>query len=593
MTDYADDLLSFSVTAMHVEALLSDLTPTFEASGKICTFMFRAINNEGLYADSAQFTVAFANVATQTIVQRDVISPAVAPDALSKLSSTTSQITVQWDQVAPTETPGGFIKGYRLYMRKINGGKQHVAYENRNLNSVRQYTATNLTAGDEYVFTLQAYQTNGFTEDLDSITLKVCAQPSYLYPPELINVDTTQMELQWEPPLSCGGCSIVQYTLYKNDGSDDGELLSIDTSDFTSDATKTSHTVSGSTHFPTGSIGKVFTFKLEVTTEGGTTQSAEVGFTLASIPTLVSDSAPTSDTSVTSHLTVKVDAKAVDYNGGSDILSYSMEYNDGNSSDFSVLYGVEVDTLLLSYTLDKVVAGKTYRFRYRSRNAVGWSAYSKVGYITAMSAPSAPSPPQFVQYQESTNNIELSINFSTENNGGVITSHELYRNDPDDNTQEIQIASYDGVSSSIQIPCTVATGDGSLDIRKTYKFKVRAATNSLKGDFSYETAAACARLPTRLVAPTHVKKGSTQTRIKIAWTAQADLDIPGGVVTGYKIYMAVGAGGSFSHVYNTASTSTKSFTATGLTPGQLYRFRVSATNFNGESQPSLPVSIYA
>jgi len=85
------------------------------------------------------------------------------------------------------------------------------------------------------------------------------------------------------------------------------------------------------------------------------------------------------------------------YNGGSSILSYSLEVDDGYGDDFTPLFGDIVDSMTLSYVFSRnITKGQTYRARYRVRNAVGWSGYSPIGYLIAASVPNAPPAPQFV-----------------------------------------------------------------------------------------------------------------------------------------------------------------------------------------------------
>jgi len=46
---------------------------------------------------------------------------------------------------------------------------------------------------------------------------------------------------------------------------------------------------------------------------------------------------------------------------------------------------------------DKIVRGRSYRFRYKVKNVTGWSFYSDVAYIFAFSIPDRPVRPTFVQ----------------------------------------------------------------------------------------------------------------------------------------------------------------------------------------------------
>jgi hypothetical protein len=93
----------------------------------------------------------------------------------------------------------------------------------------------------------------------------------------------------------------------------------------------------------------------------------------------------------------------VTVDGGSAVLSYSLEVDDGMGGDFIALYGVSTNSLSLTYTfINGVSRGLTFRARYRARNAVGWSDYSSTGYIIAAVAPSAPPAPVFVSADSDT-----------------------------------------------------------------------------------------------------------------------------------------------------------------------------------------------
>ena len=70
---------------------------------------------------------------------------------------------------------------------------------------------------------------------------------------------------------------------------------------------------------------------------------------MASVPDTPS-LAPVSDATVTSTSVIKVTWQAVASDGGSDILSYSLEIDDGTGGDFTPIVGFVSDYLLTKFT---------------------------------------------------------------------------------------------------------------------------------------------------------------------------------------------------------------------------------------------------
>jgi len=112
--------------------------------------------------------------------------------------------------------------------------------------------------------------------------------------------------------------------------------------------------------------------------------------------------------------------------GGSPILSYSIEADDGLGGALVALYGNGTDSMSTSYILKMdSMSGRVFRSRYRVRNAVGWSEYSPMGYTRAASVPSTPpAPPTFVQATDTT--MTVSLTRSLDNGGSIVVRHELW-----------------------------------------------------------------------------------------------------------------------------------------------------------------------
>jgi len=81
-------------------------------------------------------------------------------------------------------------------------------------------------------------------------------------------------------------------------------------------------------------------------------------------------------------------------NGGSPILSYSLEWDSGfPGMGYTALTGAASDSLVLTNVISGLTAGSAYEFRYRVRNVYGWGDYSSVLTTIAARPPSTPAQP--------------------------------------------------------------------------------------------------------------------------------------------------------------------------------------------------------
>ena len=74
-------------------------------AGYVYSFIFAATN-------------AIGNSQGSSIVSFALVDPPLAPSipVVMPIFTSMTQLAVQWGQVAPTQTPGGLVKGYVLYM---------------------------------------------------------------------------------------------------------------------------------------------------------------------------------------------------------------------------------------------------------------------------------------------------------------------------------------------------------------------------------------------------------------------------------------------------------------------------------------------
>ena len=77
--------------------------------------------------------------------------------------------------------------------------------------------------------------------------------------------------------------------------------------------------------------------------------------------------------------------------GGSEIMSYNLEWNEGSGLlSFTEVAGESSDSLVRLFTLD-TTPGTSYIFRYKVRNVYGWSDdYSPTVTLLSADVPDAP-----------------------------------------------------------------------------------------------------------------------------------------------------------------------------------------------------------
>lgn len=127
-----------------------------------------------------------------------------------------------------------------------------------------------------------------------------------------------------------------------------------------------------------------------------------------------------------SQLTVEFAQLSTAQMNGSPVISYSLEIREGTSGDFVVYSGAnDIATMLTRHTLKSpwISQGRTYSFRFRAKNAYGWSGYSDVAYITVAGPPDKPS--KLIVSSSSTSSIVIALPSALGNGGSPITSVEV------------------------------------------------------------------------------------------------------------------------------------------------------------------------
>ena len=108
---------------------------------------------------------------------------------------------------------------------------------------------------------------------------------------------------------------------------------------------------------------------------------------------------------------MQVTIDAVTTINGAPILSYEIQIDDGIGGTFVKLQ----DTLsLIGLKNTGIYAGRTYKLKYRARNAIGYGPFSNVLFVLAARKPDTPIPPVVSIVQKNAR-----IRFSLPYNGGT------------------------------------------------------------------------------------------------------------------------------------------------------------------------------
>ena len=256
--------------------------------------------------------------------------------------------------------------------------------------------------------------------------------------------------------------------------------------------------------------------------------------------------------------------------GGAPITGYGVQYSlDG--VNWSWFYGSM--SMNRSYVATGLTNGRTYRFRVRAKNSVGWGAATPVLTATPNrgTTPQAPGrlrvavAPTVGVYS---GQVRIAWDAPYYSGGTPITGYGVQY-------------SLDGVNwswfyeSMSMNRSYVATG---LTNGRTYRFRVRARNSVGWGAATPVVTATPSRgttpqAPTGLTAASGVGSG----QIRLTWNAPY---YNGGTpITSYGVQYSLD-GVHWSWFFGSWSTS-RTYTATGLSNGQAYRFRVLARNSVG------------
>ena len=255
--------------------------------------------------------------------------------------------------------------------------------------------------------------------------------------------------------------------------------------------------------------------------------------------------------------------------GGSAITDYKVEYKVASVGSWST-WSHAASSSTLSYAITGLTNGTAYRVRISAVNAVGTGTASSSASATPVMTPDSPSITSFTRGNE-----EATVTFSAPNgaSGSSVTNYLVeYKA-----TSETLWTTFghDVSTATLSYTITGLTNGTSYDVRVSAMGKY---ANSIPSSVWSATPATLPSAP----SVSSFTSGNGQATVTFA----APSSDGGSAITDYKIEYKVTSAGSWSTFNHALSSSTLSYTITGLTNGTPYNVRVSALNSVGTGAAS-------
>ena len=317
---------------------------------------------------------------------------------------------------------------------------------------------------------------------------------------------------------------------------------------------------------------------------------------------------PTSPRSSTgtssSQVVVEWDTISSPENGGSDITSYNLQFDQGTSgATWQSLIGYPTESTALTYTYSSSVeAGKTYNFILRAKNIQGWGPYSDQEGITAATVPDDIS----TAVTTSLSGSKVVFTWDVPFNGGLpITSYTVeFRLKDGSFATSAECVPTAGTQSGTQYcevemnTFTLASFNLVIDDLIVARVKATSSIGPATGYSPINTSGVTVRtIP--LKPPTAPSEGSSSndSQIEIVITAVTGTNTGSSTILSYEIYWDGGSSvASWTSLTTITATGdlTQSYTqTTGITVGETYQYKYRATNVYGSGEFSDTTPILA
>lgn len=446
-----------------------------------------------------------------------VVPAPESPSNFIGTAVTPTSVKLTWDAVSG-------VTGYKIYRDDVLITTLTSTY--------LTYTNTGLTAGDTYVYDIYSYVTSSGSniQSEDPTELEYTATPPSPTSLKYTSASSTSILLSWKAISDVTG-----YWIFRS--ANGGET-------FTKIATVSGYSNNSYTDDADISVGVQYRYYVE----------SYLSTTLYSDPsdTIIAQTVPLGTTNAAAVSASDTSIKLTWTASTDNVSGYIIYYSATKSGDYDTL----VQTTSTSYVDTGLTTGEGRYYRIYSYITVGTTMIMSVSSNILFAVPLPAAPKSFTLTNRTYSSVRATWTASTGAMG-----YELRRS----LTSSSSDYTYRKVISS---GTTESYNDYSLTCGTTYYYKIRAfvVTDGVTyyGPFSSAVSISVKPLATTSVTVTV----ASSTSIKVQWDQVSD-------VSGYKLYIAIN-GASKTYYKTVSGAASLSYTATGLVPGNKYRFYVYA-----------------
>jgi hypothetical protein len=420
------------------------------ALGTVYSFKYSATNSGGESDMSDIARAAFASLPSQS-----------NDPTVDYTFSNSNYLRLEWNSIT-TGLDIPILKN-SLFMDDGNNG-EFTNICNVNSSLPQQVCYVNTLRGKQYRFYTNASNFNGTGKDSNIVAFYSCSAPQELKMPKFTSSTQSSISISWAYPLDDGSCSITSYEIYRDDADKKTPYIRVDQLLTENQPNLFQYAVGGLT-----SLGNIYQFTIKAVNIIGSNSSPTVGFTLASVPSKPSV-LPYRDLTKPDVVTIALTplSTTAAANGGSPIISYELKKYNGLT--YQTLYGLNFNSLAISFIDKNVVAGNEYKYIYRARNINGWGDYSDIGIIKAIYKPLKPTSLTMNSALTTTTNIALNITPLQDFKGSSSMIYEIWMDQGTINSTFNNLGNYNG----IDLTYFVTNAIENIAAGQTYGFKIKA-----------------------------------------------------------------------------------------------------------------------